>query len=74
MKDFFPLSARSLDLKSLLITIIIYIGTSIASGFVFSLVTWIPLFGKIFSFASQLVDLYCLAGIVVSIMIYFKAI
>lgn len=74
MRDLFPVSANVFDLKSLLVSILIYIVASMVAGFVFSLVTWLPLVGRIMRFASQLIDLYCLAGIVVAIMIYFKLI
>ena len=72
MRAFFPLSAKAYDLKTLLIISLIYIGASVATGFVLGLISWIPLLGTIFSIVSQLIDLYCLAGIVVAIMIYFK--
>lgn len=72
MREFFPLSAKTYDLKSLLIVVLIYIVVSVATGIVLGLLSWIPLLGKIIGIASQLIDLYCLAGIVVAIMIYFK--
>ncbi len=72
MRAFFPLSARAYDLKSLLVAILIYIAVSAATGFALGLLSWIPLLGRLLSIASQLIDLYCLAGIVVAVMIYFK--
>lgn len=72
MRAFFPLSAKAYDLKSLLIIALVYIAASVATGFVLGLVGWIPLVGKLFIIISQLIDLYCLAGIVVAAMIYFK--
>lgn len=72
MRAFFPLSTKANDLKSLLIVILIYIAVSVAAGVVLGLLGWIPLVGKILGIASQLIDLYCLAGIVVTIILYFK--
>ncbi|KAF5029660.1 hypothetical protein DSECCO2_646270 [anaerobic digester metagenome] len=72
MKAFFPLSAKAYDLKSLLIVILLYIAASVAAGIVLGLLSWVPLVGKILSIVSQLIDFYCLAGIVVAFMIYFK--
>lgn len=72
MRAFFPLSAKAYGLKSLLVVILIYIAASVATGIVLGLFGWIPLLGKVLGIASQLIDLYCLAGIVVAIMVYFK--
>lgn len=72
MRAFFPLSAKAYDLKTLLIISLIYIAASVATGVVLGLLSWIPLLGTVFTIVSQLIDLYCLAGIVVAIMIYFK--
>ncbi len=72
MREFFPLSAKAYDLKSLLIVILIYIGASVAAGIVLGFLSWIPLLGRIIGIVSQLIDLYCLAGIVVAVLIHFK--
>lgn len=72
MREFFPLSAKALDLKSLIIVILIYIAASVLSGIVFNLFMGILILGKVASIISQLIDLYCLAGIVVAIMLYFR--
>lgn len=74
MKDFFPLSAKATDVKALVISILIYVGISVVTGFVLGLLTWIPLIGTLISFVSGIADLYCLAGIVVAIMIFAKVI
>lgn len=74
MKDFFPLSAKVNDVKSLVISILIYIAISIVIGFVLGFFTWIPLVGTLVKLISGLADLYCLAGIVVAIMIFAKVI
>ena len=72
VRSFFPLSAKACDIKSLLIVILIYIVASVASGIVLGLLSWVPLVGIVFDMASQLIGYYCLAGIVVAFMIYFK--
>lgn len=74
MRDFFPLSAKVCDVKSLVLSIVIYIALSVVVGFICSLFTWIPLISVIIDFASRLFDLYCLGGILVSIMIFAKVI
>lgn len=72
MRAFFPLSAKAYDLKTLIIISLVYIAASVATGAVLGLLRWIPLLGTVLAIVSQLIDLYCLAGIVVAIMIYFK--
>ncbi|MBP1576907.1 MAG: hypothetical protein J6C75_00340 [Oscillospiraceae bacterium] len=74
MKDFFPLSAKSTDAKNLVISILLYVVISIAIGFVLGFFTGIPLIGTLIKLISGLADLYCLAGIVVSIMIFAKVV
>ena len=72
MKDFFPLSAKATNVKSLVISILTYIVISIVIGFVLGFFTGIPLIGTLIKLVSAAVDLYCLGGIVVAIMIYAK--
>lgn len=74
MREFFPLSAAAVTLKSFIFTVIVYIAASALSGFLLGLLTFLPLIGSAISFVSQLIDLYCLAGIVVSVMIFFKVV
>lgn len=74
MRDFFPISAKVCDVKTLLISIAIYIVASVAVGFAAGLITWIPLVGTIIDFISRLFDLYCMGGILVSLMIFFKVV
>ena len=72
LRELFPLSAKVKDVKSLVISILLYIVVSVVTGFVLGLLTGIPLIGTVIGFASRLIDLYCLGGMVVSIMILAK--
>lgn len=74
MTDFFPLSAKAVTGKGLVISILLYMALSIAIGVFCGFFTWLPLLGILISFVSKLADLYCLAGIVVSIMVFAKVI
>ena len=74
MRDFFPLSAKSTDAKNLVISILLYVVISVAIGFVLGFFTGIPLIGTLIKLVSAIADLYCLGGIVVSIMIFAKVI
>lgn len=74
MRAFFPLSAAAVTLKRFLLAVVVYIAASALSGFLLSSLTAIPLLGGAVGFISQLIDLYCLGGIVVSVMVFFKVI
>ena len=68
LNGFFPLSAKATNGKGFVISVLCYLAISIATGFIFSLLTGIPAIGVAINFISQLIDLYCWGGIVVSIM------
>ena len=72
LRELFPLSAKVKDIKSLIISILLYIALSVITGFVLGLLTGLPLIGTAIGFVSRLIDLYCLGGMVVSIMILAK--
>ena len=72
MRELFPLSAKVKDVKSLIISILLYIVVSVVTGFVLGFFTAIPLVGTVIGFISSLIDLYCLGGMVISIMILAK--
>ena len=68
MDGFFPLSAKATTGKGFAISVICYIALSLVTGFALSFLTRIPAVGTAIGFISQLIDLYCWGGIVVSIM------
>jgi len=72
LRELFPLSAKVKDVKSLIISILLYIVVSVVTGFVLGFFTAIPLVGTVIGFISRLIDLYCLGGMVISIMILAK--
>jgi len=72
LNSFFPLSAKATTGKGLAISIICYLLLSVVTGFVLGFLTRIAVIGPVISFVSQLIDLYCLGGIVVSIMKFAK--
>ena len=73
LKKIFPLSFQSKpDIASLVINILIQLVVSAVAGWVISIVASIPLIGIIFGLVGSLVGLYFLAGIVISLLDYFK--
>lgn len=73
LKKLFPLSFKYLkDVASLIIGTLIYLVVDIVLGVVIGLCSHLPLIGWIISIAGGLVGLYCLAGIVILFLAYFK--
>ena len=68
LNGFFPLSAKATNGKGFVISVISYLAISLVTGFILSFFTGIPAIGTAIGFISQLIDLYCWGGIVVSIM------
>lgn len=72
LKKFFPHAFKATELKSFIITLIIYVLIDIVCGFVIGLLAKIPLLGIIFSLLGSLVGLYALVGVILSILVFVK--
>lgn len=70
VKKFFPFSVKGTDVKSLVISIIIYIVIGFVGGLIIGLLGAIPLIGILFSIVGWVLDIYCLVGIVLAVL-YF---
>lgn len=70
VKKFFPFSVKGTDIKSLVISIIIYIVIGFVGGLIIGLLGAIPLIGILFSIVGWVLDIYCLVGIVLAVL-YF---
>ena len=73
LKKFFPISFKYSDtVSNLIIGILIYIVGDIIAGAVIGLLAAIPLIGWLFGLVGSLVGLYCLAGIVIQVLVFTK--
>ena len=70
MRRFFPLSARVSNIGSMGTAILIYLAISIFSGALWGIVSVVPLLGPLLSLMVQMINLYCLAGIVTTVLFY----
>ena len=71
LKKFFPISFKYADtVTNLIIGILIYIVGDIIAGAVIGLLAAIPLIGWLFGLVGSLVGLYCLAGIVIQVLVF----
>lgn len=72
LKKIFSYSFGAADLKALIIKIVVYIVAGFVAGLVLGLLSKIPVLGVIFSIIGWIIDLYCLVGIVLTILDYLK--
>ena len=75
-RDYFPLSTfvKPEDGKSLGISLLIYFAAIIAARLVSLILGWIIVVGTAASVLATLVGLYCTMGIILSLLIFFRAV
>lgn len=71
---FFPLNANVMpgNGKSLLTPVVIYIAACVVLRVLSWALGWVPLAGWLLELVFSLVGLYCVAGIIVAMIQYFK--
>lgn len=74
LKKVFPLSFQVNELKSFVISLLIYVVIDVICGFVIGILAQIPLIGLIFSLLGSIIGLYALVGIILSILVFVKVI
>lgn len=76
LKKVFPLSFKSADIAYFIISLIVYVLASTIIGVINGILLLIPLIGfiiaAVFGLISSIVGIYCLAGIVISILVFLK--
>ena len=73
LKKLFPLSFKYVDsVSNLVIGILVYLIAGFLIGALIRILAKIPVLGLIFGIAGGLVDIYCLAGIVIQVLVYIK--
>ena len=73
-QSFFPRNQRVIpgNLASLILTVVLYLLICSAFGLVIFLVGWLPIVGWLLRVVSAVLELYCLVGMILAIMRYFK--
>lgn len=75
LKALFPVSFAAKDTRSLLISILLYLGFGIVAGIACKLLAILPLIGGFLSWIVGLVSgLYVLVGLVLTVLYFFKVI
>ena len=73
LKKVFPLSFKYADtVANLVIGILIYVVAGAVVGAILGWLSLIPILGLIFSLVSTVLGIYCLAGIVIEVLLFAK--
>lgn len=72
LKKFFPFSFKANGLVAFIITLIVYAVIDIVCGFAIGLLAKIPVINLVTGLLGSLLGLYCLIGIVLTILVFLK--
>ena len=72
IKKLFPDALKATEVKSLIVSLVIYVLIDIVCGVVIGLLAKLPLIGWQFALVGSLVGLYAFVGIVVALLVFFK--
>lgn len=73
LKLLFPISFKYADsVANLIIGILIYVVGSAIAGVILGWLSILPIVGLIFSLVGSVLGIYCLAGIVVEVLLFAK--
>jgi len=72
--SYFPLSSgvQPGNLKTVITSVLIYLAACAVMGILQAILGWIPIVGALIRLILSLLGLYCVAGIVLSILKYFQ--
>jgi len=75
LKKIFPLSFKfAKDVANLIIGILIYVVIGAIAPAILGILGFLPVIGWILGIVSSLVGIYCLAGIIIQILVFAKVI
>ena len=72
---YFPLSdsVHPGDLKSVVISVLIYLAACTVMGILQAILGWIPIVGGLIRLVLSVLGLYCAAGIILSVLKFFQS-
>jgi len=74
LKKIYPDAFRSHEQNPFIVALVIYGLIGLVSGVIFGLLAKLPLVGVIFSAIGTLVGVYALVGVILTILVFVKAI
>lgn len=72
IKKYFPHAFKTIDVKSLIINLVIYALIAFVAGIVLGVLGIIPIIGFVFGVIGWVVELYCAAGVILTILVFLK--
>lgn len=72
IKKYFPHAFKAVDVKSLIINLVVYAVIAFVAGLVLGLLGILPIIGFVFGILGWLVELYCTAGVILTILVFLK--
>lgn len=69
----FPLSENSTKTSALVTSVIIYVAASLIANIIFAFLSWVPVVSVVLSVVSTLVGIYCIAGVILCIVVFVKS-
>ena len=71
---YFPISTKVQkgDLRSLIISIVMYVVASVLMGVAEKLLGWIPVLGFVLGLVFYVLGIYCTIGIIIAVIRYFR--
>lgn len=72
IKKYFPHAFKANDVKSLIIGLVVYALIAFVAGLVLGFLGIIPIIGFVFGVIGWLVEIYCIAGVILTILAFLK--
>jgi len=72
VKKLFPVSMRAKDTNGLIVSILMYAIVFVALFLINKVVSIIPLIGWVVGVLSGVIDLYCVIGIIIAVLVFLK--
>lgn len=74
MKSWFPFAGSATTIQSLVIAVVFYAICLFVLGLVAGLLAGLPLLGWVVSLIYTLLRIYCIAGMVVAVLVFIKVV
>lgn len=74
LKKYLPHAFKAKETNDFIVSLIIYAAVAIIGGAVIGLLSKLPIIGVVFTLVGAVVDVYALAGIALSILVFTKVI
>lgn len=74
LKPYFPHAFKANSIKDLIINLLIYAVIAFVGGLLLGLLSAIPIVGFIFNVLAWVLDIYCVVGVILAILVFLKVV